>query len=161
MINFGGNNPSCYPSAQTPPSAYELAESTPAWWTRVGHASVGHRLRAVDRPVKSVRFAAAWGLSEAVALAGSAVALWFGYEQSTSYIGCASTSGTSSFARLTVLSAGVSLVFAVAAALLLVRRTGTKAQWAITTVVFAVVLLFGVVAVVGGSACVGFTGGSG
>jgi hypothetical protein len=58
------------------------------------------------------------------------------------------------------MSAGVSLVFAVSAGVVLVRHAATTARWAVTTVVFALAVLFSTIAVVGGSACVGFTGGS-
>jgi len=113
----------------------------------------------VTRPAKSTRFVVAWRLCVSAAVAASAAALWFGYEQSASYIGCASTSTTRGLARLTLMSAGVSLVFAVAAGVVLVRHAATTARWAVTTVVFALTVLFSIIAVVEGSACVGFTGG--
>jgi hypothetical protein len=52
-------------------------------------------------------------------------------------------------------------VFAVAAGVVLVRHAATSARWAVTTVVFALAVPFSTTAVVEGSACVGFTGGSG
>ena len=111
-------------------------------------------------PAKSTRFVVAWRLCVLAAVAASAAALWFGYEQSASYIGCASTSTTRGLARLTLMSAGVSLVFAVAAGVVLVRHPATTARWAVTTVVFAFAVLFSIIAVVEGSACVGCTGGA-
>jgi hypothetical protein len=109
---------------------------------------------------KSARFVAAWALLMLVGLVASAVALRYGYERSRTYTAeCASTPTTRALGRLTLLSSGVSLVFAAAAGMVLFRRAGKRAQWTITGVVVGVIVFVDFAALFGGSMCIGFTGG--
>ena len=69
---------------------------------------------------------------------------------------CAPTSTSRTLGRLTLLSAAVSIAFAVAAGTVLIRREGTKAQWALTSILCGAATLADIAALVGGDMCVGF-----